>query len=189
MAKMMSPTKVITGPKTLWSYLNAFRPKSINGGTPRFSGQFRIPKTDTKTIEKINAAMRAAYEEGKDKLKGSGKSVPAYETLKKPLRDGDAEFPDDETYAGYYFVNANNTIAPGIVDADKQPIIDENEVYSGCYGRASLSFFAFNTNGNKGIACSLNNLQKISDGPRLGGHASAEDDFSDLDDDDEDFLS
>ena len=65
------------------------------------------------------------------------------------------------------FLNANNTQAPGIVDADRQPIIDRKEVYSGCFGRASISFYAFNTNGNKGIACSLNNLQKIKDGEHL----------------------
>ncbi len=85
------------------------------------------------------------------------------------------------------FLNANNTQAPGIVDADRQPILERREVYSGCFGRASISFYAFNTNGNKGIACSLNNLQKIKDGTPLGGHSRAEDDFAD--DEEEDFLS
>ncbi|HNZ49853.1 MAG TPA: DUF2815 family protein, partial [Candidatus Hydrogenedentes bacterium] len=97
------------------------------------------------------------------------------------------ERPDDEAYAGCWFVNANNTAAPGIVDADRQPILDRSEVYSGVYGRASISFYAFNSSGNKGIACSLNNLQKIADGEPLGGHASAEADFAT--DEDDDFLS
>ena len=187
MAKFTNPMKVITGPDTLWSYVNAWEPKAINGGTPKYSVQLRIPKTDKATLAKIEKAMRAAYDEGQAKLKGSSKSVPAYETLKKPLRDGDREFPDDESYAGYMFVNANNTQAPGIVDAERQPIIEHREIYSGVFGRASISFFAFNNNGNKGIACSLNNLQKIKDGTPLGGHSRAEDDFAD--DDDEDFLS
>ena len=82
-----------------------------------------------------------------------------------------------------YFVNANSTTAPGIVDADRQQIIDRSEVYSGVYGRASISFYAFNSNGNRGIACSLNNLQKIKDGKPLGGKARAEDDFAETDDD------
>lgn len=183
-----NPRKVITGPKTLWCYLSVFHPKSINGSTPKYSGQFRIPKTDKKTVAKIEAAMKAAYEEGKDKLKGSSKSIPPYDTLKKPLRDGDAEFPDDESYAGYYFVNANNSDKPGVLGPDKEPILDESEVYSGCFGKASLVFYAFNNNGNRGIACSLQNLWKISDGQRLGGHTTAEEDFADEDDED-DFLN
>ena len=182
-----NPMKVITGPETRWSYVNAWEPKSINGGTPKYSVSLIIPKSDTKTVEKINAAIKAAYEEGAGKLKGNGKTVPPMAAIKLPLRDGDIERPDDEAYAGCWFVNANNTAAPGIVDADRQPILDRSEVYSGVYGRASISFYAFNSSGNKGIACSLNNLQKIADGEPLGGHASAEADFAT--DEDDNFLS
>ncbi len=181
MAKFNNPTKVITGVNTRWSYVNAWEPKSINGGAPKYSVSLIIPKSDTKTIEKIQAAIQAAYEEGQGKLKGNGKSVPALSVLKTPLRDGDAERPDDEAYADSYFVNANSGTAPGIVDADRF------EVYSGVYGRASINFYAFNSNGNKGIACGLNNLQKIRDGEPLGGKSRAEDDFDTEDDDD--FLS
>ena len=59
--------------------------------------------------------------------------------------------------------------APGIVDVDHNPILTRSEVYSGVYGRASISFYAFNSNGNKGIACGLNNLQKVRDGEPLIG--------------------
>ena len=184
MSKFVNPTKVITGVNTRWSYVNAWEPKSINGGAPKYSVSLIIPKSDTKTIEKIQAAIQAAYEEGQGKLKGNGKSVPALSVLKTPLRDGDAERPDDEAYADSYFVNANSGTAPGIVDADRNPIIDRSEVYSGVYGRASINFYAFNSNGNKGIACGLNNLQKIRDGEPLGGKTRAEDDFADGDEDD-----
>ncbi len=187
MSKFVNPTKVITGVNTRWSYVNAWEPKSINGGAPKYSVSLIIPKSDTKTIEKIQAAIQAAYEEGQGKLKGNGKSVPALSVLKTPLRDGDAERPDDEAYADSYFVNANSGTAPGIVDADRNPIIDRSEVYSGVYGRASINFYAFNSNGNKGIACGLNNLQKIRDGEPLGGKSRAEDDFATEEDDD--FLS
>ena len=121
--KFVNPTKVITGPETRWSYCNAWEPKAINGGTPKYSVSLIIPKSDTKTIEKVRAAIQAAYEEGASKLKGSGKSVPALSVLKTPLRDGDTERPDDEAYANAYFINANSAAAPGIVDADRQPII------------------------------------------------------------------
>ena len=181
----VNPTKVITGVNTRWSYANVWEAKSINGGAPKYSVSLIIPKSDTKTIEKIKAAIQAAYEEGESKLKGNGKTVPALSVLKTPLRDGDLERPDDEAYANSYFVNANSGTAPGIVDADRQSIIDHSEVYSGVYGRASINFYAFNSNGNKSIACGLNNLQKMRDGEPLGGKSRAEDDFAD---DDEDFL-
>ena len=187
MAKFNNPTKVITGVDTRWSYANVWDPKSINGSTPKYSVSLIIPKSDKVTIQKIKAAIQAAYEEGESKLKGNGKSVPSLSVLKTPLRDGDLERPDDEAYKNAYFVNANSATAPGIVDADRQQIIDRSEVYSGVYGRASINFYAFNSNGNKGIACGLNNLQKIRDGEPLGGKASAESDFAT--DDDDDFLN
>lgn len=183
MAKYVNSTKVITGPETRWSYANVWQPKAIDGGAPKYSVSLIIPKSDTKTIEKVRAAIQAAYEEGQSKLKGNGKTVPQLKALKTPLRDGDLERPDDEAYANSYFINANSASAPGIVDANCQPIIDTSEVYSGVYGRASINFYAFNSNGNKGIACGLNNLQKIRDGESLGGKSRAEDDFADLDDD------
>ena len=187
MAKYMNPTKVITGPNTTFSYLNCWDPKAIQGGTPKFSVSLIIPKSDVKTIEKIKAAIQAAYEEGQSKLKGNVKSVPALSTLKTPLRDGDLERPDDEAYKNSYFINANSGTAPGIVDADRQPILDRSEMYSGVKGRASINLYAYNVNGNRGIACGLNNLQKISDGTPLGGKSRAEDDFAT--EDDEDFLN
>lgn len=187
MSKMTNPTKVITGVNTRWSYANVWDPKSINGGTPKYSVSLIIPKSDTVTYNKIKAAIQVAYEEGQSKLKGNGKSVPALSIIKTPLRDGDLERPDDPNYANSWFINANSGTAPGIVDADCQPILERSEVYSGVYGRASINLYAFNSNGNKGIACGLNNLQKICNGEPLGGKSRAEDDFSTEDDDD--FLS
>ena len=144
MSKMVNPTKVITGKDTRWSYCNAWEAKSINGGTPKFSVSLIIPKKDTVTVNKIKAAIEAAYREGESKLKGNSKAVPALSAIKTPLRDGDTERPGDEAYKDSYFINANSTTAPGIVDADRQPILDHSEVYSGVYGRASISFYAFN---------------------------------------------
>ena len=182
-----NPMKVITGKDTRWSYANVWEPKSINGGTPKFSVSLIIPKSDTKTIDAIKKAIEAAYKEGEAKLKGNSRSVPALEAIKTPLRDGDLERSDDEAYKNSYFINANSTTPPGIVDASVQPILTRSEVYSGVYGRASINFYAFNSNGNRGIACGLNNLQKIRDGEPLGSRATAESDFADFAEDD--FLS
>lgn len=174
-------TKVITG-KVRFSYANVWEPKSINGGDEKYSVSLIIPKEDTKTINEIMAAIEAAKQDGKAKFGGK---IPA--NLKLPLRDGDIDRPDDEAYKNSYFVNANSKDKPQIVDKNVRPIMDQSEVYSGCYGRASITFYAFNQNGNKGIACGLGNLQKLADGEPLSGRSRAEDDFVTSEDDD--FLS
>ena len=189
MSKIENPTKVITGPDTRWSYANVWEPKAIGDGTvEKYSVSLIIPKSDGKTIAKINTAIKAAYKEGESKLKGNGKSVPALSAIKTPLRDGDVERPDDSAYADSYFVNANSTTAPSIVDKDCNRVLERSAVYSGVYGRASITFYAFNSNGNKGIACGLQNLQLLRSGEPLGSKASAEDDFA-TDDDFDDFLA
>ena len=179
----ISKTKVITGVNTRLSYFHGWEPTSINNGPERYSVSVLIPKSDTETVKAINEAIDAAIEEGVSKFGGK---KPNKAAIKLPLRDGDTE-RDDEAYKGHYFINANSATAPGIVDADRNPIMDRSEVYSGVYGRASINLYAFNSNGNRGIACGLNNLQKIRDGEPLGGKPRAEDDFNTADDDD--FLS
>ena len=181
-ANHKNPTKVVTGVVRL-SYANIWEPASINGSNPKYSVSLIIPKTDTKTIDAINAAVDAAIKDGAAKFGGK---IPNKAALKLPLRDGDLE-RDDEAYKGAYFVNANSTTAPQIVDRSVQPILDRAEVYSGCYARVSVNFYAFNSNGNRGIACGLGNIQKVRDGEPLGGRSSAADDFST--DFDDDFLS
>lgn len=183
MAKIKNPTKVVTG-VCRFSYANLWEPKAMDDNSKaKYSVSLIISKSDTKTLDKIKAAIQAAYEEGKNKL-SNGKSVPPLNSIKTPLRDGDVDRPDDEAYANSYFINANSIIAPGIVDADCQAILDHSEVYSGIYGRASINFYAYKTNTARGIACGLQNVQKIRDGEPLGGHSRAEDDFADLEDDD-----
>ena len=180
MANNSSRTKVITGTGTRLSYFHGWEPVSINGGAEKYSVSVLIPKTDNETVSAINAAIDAAIEEGVAKFGGK---KPNKAAIKLPLRDGDVE-RDDEAYKGHYFINANSTAAPPIVDRQVKPILDRSEVYSGCYARVSLNFFAFNSNGNKGIACGLGNIQKVRDGEPLGGKSTAADDFATLADDD-----
>ena len=179
----VSKTKVITGKNTRLSYFHGCEPTSINGGPERYSVSVLIPKDDKETVKAINDAVDAAIEEGIAKFGGK---KPNKAAIKLPLRDGDTE-REDEAYAGHWFINANSKTAPQIVDKAVKPILDRDEVYSGCYARVSLNFYAFNSNGNKGIACGLGNIQKIRDGESLGGRSSAADDFSIEEDDD--FLS
>ncbi|WP_277673322.1 DUF2815 family protein [Piscibacillus halophilus] len=166
-----------------FSYANVHQAVSVNGSDPKYSVSIIIPKTDKRAIKKVNDAIQKAKQENKDKFGGKAPS-----NLKSPLRDGDVDREDDEAYADSYFINANSKIKPGIVDADLNPIMDQSEFYSGCYGRVSLTFYAYNVNGNKGIAAGLQNIMKTADGDPLGGRSSAEADFADDSDDDDDDL-
>lgn len=175
-----SPTRVITG-KVRFSYAHVFEPAAINDSeAKKYSVSILIPKSDKKTLEKIKSAIDAATQAG---LALWGGTKP--KMLKTPLRDGDLE-KDDEVYEGCFFINANSNEKPGIVDANLDEILDKSEFYSGCYGRASINFYPYSVSGSKGIACGLNNLQKLEDGTRLsGGGASAAEDFGS---DDEDLM-
>lgn len=184
-AKNNIPTKVVTGIARL-SYANVWEPKSINGGAEKYSVSIIIPKSDTKTLSAIERAIDAAIDAGKGKFGGK---IPSKASLKTPLRDGDIDRPDDPAYADSYFINASNREKPGVVDRKRIPITDPLTIYSGCYIRASVIIYPFNTNGNKGLAASLENIQFWADGEPLNGRVRAEDEFGALDDvDDEDFL-
>lgn len=175
-------TKVITG-KVRFCYCNVFEPKAMNeGDEPKYSVCILIRKDDEKTLGKIKEAIEAAKEAYKAKLAGRDGKVSA--NIKTPLRDGDVDRADDPAFENCYFINASSHRAPGIVDANREPIMTKDEFYSGCYGRASLNFYGYNVTGSKGIAAGLNNLQKLADGPVLAGGSSAEADFADADDDD-----
>lgn len=181
-------TKVITG-TVRFSYLNVFKPKAVNEGQePKYSVCLLIPKKDKKTLDKIRRAIEAEKKAGaEEKWKGK---VPA--NLKTPLRDGDEERADEyPEYAGMYFLNANSTKKPILLDETKDEILDQTELYSGCWGRANVNFYYFEVNGNRGIAVGLNALQKKKDDEPLGGMITIESAAADFDDDyedDEDML-
>ena len=174
MSNQANSTKVVTG-KVRFCYVNVFEPTAMNeGDTPKYNICVLIPKSDTATIDKIKKAVEAAKEAGKAKLADKNGRIPA--NLKLPLRDGDEERPDDPAFEGHYFINTNSMRRPSIVDRSLNPIMSRDEFYSGCYGRASINFYAFNVS-SKGIAAGLNNLQKLEDGEMLAGGSTAEEDF------------
>lgn len=171
-----NPSTIVIGP-VRFSYLHAFEPVAIEEGSQKkFSVSAIIPKSDKATLAKINAAIEAAKIAGKD-TKFAGK-IPA--TLKLPLRDGDAERPDDENYAGAMFMNCHSSTRPGIVDQARNPILNQEEVYSGAYGFLSVSLYPYNSNGSKGIAVGFNHLMKTADGERLGGKISVDSAFEEV---------
>lgn len=182
-------TKVVTG-KVRISFVHVFEPHAMEEGQePKYSLCMLIPKSDKETIAKIKKAMKAAAIAGESVLGKFDVDKAWPNKIKNPLRDGDEELASGdrtgEEYKGCYFVNCSSKNAPGVVDTKLNQIIDSNEIYSGCYGRVSVNFYAFSVSGNKGIACGLNNLQKVADGDYLGGRSRAEDDFDEIEDDDD----
>ena len=181
----MEGTKVITG-KVRFSYVNIFKSRAFQPGQDeKYSICLLIPKKDKDTIAKVKAAIEAAIQQGISEKWGGKK--PA--SLKLPLRDGAERSDEAAEYEGMMFLNANSNSKPGIIDQYKNEILDPDEVYSGCWGRASINFYPFNSNGNKGIGVGLNNIQKLGEGEHLGAsRASAESDFADDFEDDDDLL-
>lgn len=172
---MSETTKIVIG-LVRFSYLHIWEPTAIEEGQDKkYSASIIIPKTDTKSLDAVRKAIETAKESGKSKW--GGKIPPK---LKLPLRDGDEERPDDPAYAGCYFLNASAKTKPGIVDKNRQPVLSQDEVYSGCYGMVSLTAFPFDAAGNKGVAFGLNHIMKVKDGEPLGGRSSAESDFAEV---------
>lgn len=168
---MSKKTRVVIPAR--FSFVNVWEPRSINGGDPRYSISVIIPKNDKATINKVLRAIEEAKKEGAARFGGR---VPA--NLKIPVKDGDIERPGDPGYKDSYFINASSYEPPQVVDAKVQPILNRSEVYSGCYGKVSLNFYAYSNkaNGSRGIAAGLGNVQKLREGEPLG-RSSAEDDF------------
>lgn len=176
-----NPFKVTTGKGRMCYTKNVLTPDE----TGSYSLMFLIPKSDTVTINAIKKTLEAFKADPKAVAKWGSKWLAS---MKYPLRDGDAERDTEKSpeFKGHMFLNANTYTKPGVVDAKVQEIIDPSEIYSGCYGRISIVPAAYNTDGNKGIKFYLNNVQKLTDGERLGGGGSrADEDFTAVE---EDFL-
>lgn len=180
--KTISATSIRLG-ELRFSYAYVFAPRKNEDGTDgKYSVQLLIPKTDAQAKKLIDAAVEAAKQAGVQKCWNGKMPVPA--KLHLPLRDGDEEYPDDETYAGMWFMNAGSKTKPGIrvlENGQMSEALDMDDFYSGCWGAAVVNFFPYNTSGNMGVAAGLNNVIKTRDDEKLGGGGrSAETDFGDM---------
>lgn len=181
---ILKGTKVAFGPVRL-SYTHLFSKYAHQGdpNTGKYMTNILIPKNEQATINALRAAIDAARQNA-IVAKWQGKEP---KKLDLPLRDGDTE-KDDELYKGHFYLNAKCSTRPGIIDKHKQPITDEEEIYSGVWAVMSVTFYGYDVNGNRGIACGLNNVMKFKDDDHLGGRASAEADFAGINLDDDDDL-
>lgn len=179
----VNENKVVFGPCRL-SYTHVFNKYNPDGSSEnsKYMTNVLIPKTETETIEAIKGAIETAKKQA-IVSKWGGKEP---KKLDMPLRDGDEK--DDDVYADHFYVNAKSNTRPGIVDKDLTPIVDEEEIYSGVWAYVSVTFYGYDVSGNRGIACGLNNIKKFKDDDKLGGRVSAESDFADFDDEDDDDL-
>lgn len=173
--------KVVFGPCRL-SYTHVFEKYNPDGNNEdgKYMTNVLIPKSEKATVKALQQAIEAAK---KSAIVGKwGGKEP--KKLDLPLRDGDEK--DDELYEGHYYVNAKCSTRPGIVDKDNSPITDEEEIYSGVWCYVSVTFYGYDVSGNRGVACGLNNIRKFKDDEHLGGRVSAESDFGDIEDDEDD---
>ena len=179
--KIVNETKVVFGPCRL-SFTHVFNKYSPNGeGDGKYMTNVLIPKSEKKTIKALEQAIEAAKKAGVVS-KWGGKEP---KKLDMPLRDG--EDKEDDVYQDHFYINAKCNTRPGVVDKNKNPVVDEEEMYSGVWAFVSVTFYAYDVSGNRGVACGLNNLMKFKDDDHLGGRVSADSDFADIDDvDDED---
>lgn len=178
---MIKETEVLTGPVRL-SYANIWEPRPpMNGGKPVYSASLIISKDDDKTLRAIKSKIKAMMTNPKVIEKVGGSANIHSKRLRIPLRDGDADRPEDEAYANSYFINvkSSETNPPKIFDRRGNEIIDKAEVYSGCYVRAIIQFYGYNRSGNIGIGAGLIAIQKWKDGEALGGVSVSASDFDD----------
>lgn len=176
-----SPTQFVSG-EVRMSYVHAFKPYAANGGDPKFSVTVLLPKNDVAAKNRLDAAVQAAIQSG---VAGKWNGVRPPQ-LAIPVYDGDGVRPSDGQPFGpeckghwVFTASAKADYPPQVVDAQLNPIINQSEVYSGMYGRVSVNFFAYNSNGRRGVGCGLSNIQKLRDGEPLGSRTNAADDFSD----------
>lgn len=171
----MANTKVVTG-KVRFSYAYLFEPQpSFSGGDPKYSVTLLIPKSDTETLTAIKNAMQAA----RDNFcaKNGANALPVQ--FNHTMHDGDGLRDSGEPYGdeckGHYVITVSTKNKPAIVDNMCQPILDSSAVYSGCYGRAAINFYAYSVNGKKGVTAGLQSVQKLCDGEHFGSVGSAND--------------
>lgn len=183
-------TQITTG-KVRFSYVNVFQPRAAReDAPPKYSVTLLIPKSDKATVQKIKAAM----DEAKTKYITNNGSKKLPTNLKNTLHDGDGERPNGgefgEECKGCYVMTVSSNNKPVIVNSDKTPLTEPSELYSGCYGRAIINFYVYDTQGNKGISAGLNGIMKLYDGEPLGGGIITDSDWDDgwEDEDDDDLL-
>lgn len=183
-------SKVMT-PKFRASFVWAFKPQPpMEGSTgePKYGLTMLFDEVARKSASYKalqDLACHAAKEKFGDKIVPDGngwfKFKVGQRIFRNPLRDG-AEKAEMDGYEGMTFASATSKMQPGLVDQHLQRIISEEDFYSGCYARATITAYGYDKAGNAGVAFGLQNIQKLADGERFSGRSAAEDDFDSVED-------
>ena len=173
----MTETTVTTDRARL-SFTHLFEPYANNPAQEaKYSVTVLVPKSDIATKQRIDAAITAAKQQGVSKC-WNGVMPPVVATA---VHDGDGVRPNGEPFGeecrGHWVFTASSKQAPQVVDLNLNPIINQTDVYSGCYARVCVNFFPYNSNGKRGVGIGLNAVQKLEDGEPLGGRISAAEAF------------
>jgi hypothetical protein len=153
------------------SFPSVFEPKpGPDGKNPKYRMSLLFPKTTDLSVLK-EAIKEVAKEKWGDKLPKS---------LRNPIRDGD-EKDALPGYADNFFINVTSTLRPTIINTKGQELIEADigpdGFYAGCYARCSLSIYAYDKAGNRGVSFGLQNIQKVAEGEPFSGRTRATDDF------------
>lgn len=167
-------TNVTTGEARL-SYVHLFKPHAQQpGAEEKFSCTVLVPKSDTATKARIDAAIEAAKQKGING-KWNGVCPPI---VPHPVHDGDGVRPSDGMPFGpeckghwVFTASAKADYPPEIVDQNGNPMINQSEMYSGVYAQVNVEFYPYLFGGKKGIGCGLGPVKKVRDGEALGGSA------------------
>lgn len=167
------------------SFPNLLKPKlnDMNPAAPKMEYSVDLLFDKKTDLSPLKAAI--------DKAIGEKWGAKPPKGLMLPIKDGDGTKRNGEPYGpeyhDHYFITLKNTRKPGVVDANAQAIVGEEEIYGGCFGRASFNAFAYEKAGNKGVSLSLINFQKVKDGEAFGSNRiDAESDFEAIDSDEAD---
>lgn len=176
----MAQNQVVLGPVRL-SFVNVFEKVESPSGVDQYSLTAMIPKSAKSLVNHMNTAIKVAIDSG---IKSGKIAKGDVKNLRLPARDGDDK--DDRGGRGsefdnmIYFSATNARNQPGVLDEQKQPIVDTDEIYSGVWAYLHITFHAYNTRGNKGIRANLNHVMKVKNDERLDGRKSVEEAFAEI---------
>lgn len=173
----------VTTPKFRVSWPAVLEPEAFEeGGKKKYSliAIFDPKKFDAEDKKKWREMHRIFEESWKAKFKGK---KPA--NLKSPFRDGMEKEDWDGFGEGKIFCTLSTLQKPGLIDRHKDPITEQEDFYAGCYARATVTCYAFENKGNRGVGFGLHNVQKLADGPAFSQRTDAEEDFDDYEGPDE----
>lgn len=178
-------------PTAVGVYVALFSPRDPMPGSdatkkPRYQITLLYPKDKAEAL--LRPLMESAVKVADGKWPGKGLSI-VKNMRYKVVRDGDADYPDDPTFRGMYYVKASTEAdpkrrPPTVIDAHKNHVLDDEGAYSGCTFNVSVRLYPFDRSGNRGVGIGLNNVQVVKRGVRLDGRKAAEEEFSEVEGDD-----